>query len=145
MTKTVGIGVIGMGWMGQVHARGYMNAAMRFPDLGVTPRLVICSDNVEARAEAAKTSLGFDQATTDWRAVIDHPDVDLISITTPNSLHLEIATAAAAAGKHIMCEKPVGRVPAETAKIAAAAESAGVLTFVGFNYRWVPLVQHARN
>ncbi len=143
MTQTIGIGVIGMGWMGQVHARAYMQAAMRFPEPAVRPRLVICSDNVSERAESAKQALGFDESTTDWRAVVEHPDIDLISITTPNSLHVEIASAAAAAGKHIMCEKPVGRYPSETAQIEAAARGAGVLTFVGFNYRWAPLVQHA--
>ncbi|MEM6527066.1 MAG: Gfo/Idh/MocA family oxidoreductase [Chloroflexota bacterium] len=144
MTTTTGIGVIGMGWMGQVHTRAYVQAPLRFPELTVKPRLVICSDNVQARADSAKDLLGFEQSTTDWREVVNHPDVDIISITTPNVLHLEIATAAAEAGKHIMCEKPVGRYPSETAQIAAAAEAAGILTFVGFNYRWVPLVQHAR-
>lgn len=145
MTKKIGIGVIGMGWMGQVHARSYRQAAVRFPDLSVQPRLVICSDNVAERAESAKNALGFEQSTTDWHDVINHPDVEIVSITTPNNLHVEIAAAAAAAGKHIMCEKPVGRYPNETAQVEASAREAGVLTFVGFNYRWAPLVQHARN
>ncbi len=144
MTNTLGIGVIGMGWMGQVHSRAYSQAAVRFPDLPIRPSLVICSDNVSERAESAKQLLGFAQSTTDWREVVAHPDVQIVSITTPNHLHLEIAQAAAAAGKHIMCEKPVGRYPSETAQIEAAAREAGIFTFVGFNYRWVPLVQHAR-
>ncbi len=143
MTDSIGIGVIGMGWMGQVHARSYLQSRLRFPDLGVLPRLVICSDNVPQRADSAKAALGFEHSTTDWHEVITHPDVQVISITTPNNLHLEIAQAAAAAGKHIMCEKPVGRYPSETAQIEAAAGETGILTFVGFNYRWAPLVQHA--
>lgn len=144
MKKSVGIGVIGMGWMGQVHARSYVQASIRFPDLTIQPNLVICSDNVQERAENAQELLGFQSSTTDWREVVNHPDVQIVSITTPNHLHLEIAQAAAAAGKHIMCEKPVGRYPSETAQIEAAAREAQVLTFVGFNYRWVPLIQHAR-
>ena len=144
MKDHVGIGVIGMGWMGQVHARGYLQAPLRFPDLALQPRLVICSDNVAERAESAKQALGFESSTTDWREVINHPNVQIVSITTPNHLHVEISKVAAAAGKHIMCEKPVGRYPSETAEIEATAREAGILTFVGFNYRWTPLVQHAR-
>jgi predicted dehydrogenase len=144
MTTEIGIGIIGMGWMGQVHARSYNAVPLRFPELDVKPRLVICSDNVASRVETAKEQLGFAAGTSDWRAVIEHPDVQIVNIATPNNLHQEIAEAAAAAGKHIFCEKPVGRTPQETAKIHAAAREAGVLTFVGFNYRWVPLVQHAR-
>jgi predicted dehydrogenase len=87
---------------------------------------------------------GFARSMDDWRAVVDAPDVDAISITTPNDLHLEIIRAAAAAGKHILCEKPVGKTPAETLEAAEIARRAGILTFVGFNYRWAPLVQYAR-
>jgi predicted dehydrogenase len=144
MKTTIGIGVIGMGWMGQVHARSYLQAALRFPNLQLQPRLIICSDNVAERAENAKNVLGFQSSTTDWHEVVNHPDVQIVSVTTPNNLHLEIVKAAAAAGKHIMCEKPVGRYPSETAAVESAARTAGVLSFVGFNYRWVPLVQHAQ-
>lgn len=142
--QKIGIGVIGMGWMGQVHSRSYLQVPVRFPELEVQPHLVICSDNVAERAESAKNTLGFETSTTDWREVVNHPDVQIVNIATPNNLHLEIVQAAAAAGKHIMCEKPVGRYPIETAQMEAATRAAGVLTFVGFNYRWVPLVQHAR-
>ena len=142
--KTIGIGVIGMGWMGQVHSRSYRLVPQRFPDVEVEPRLVICSDNVPERAEAAKQSLGFEQATSDWHEVISNPDVQVVNIATPNHLHLEIIKAAAKAGKHIFCEKPVGRTPQETIEIEAIAREAGVLTFVGFNYRWTPLIIHAK-
>ena len=141
---TLGIGVIGMGWMGQVHSRSYSLVAQRFPDSGLAAKLVICSDNVAARAQQARKLLGFAQATTDWREVIAHPGVQIVNIATPNNLHVEIVAAAAAAGKHIFCEKPVGRTPAETARIEACARRAGVLSFVGFNYRWAPLVMQAK-
>jgi predicted dehydrogenase len=144
MARTVGVGVIGMGWMGLVHGRAYRAVADRFPDGGVRPVLVACADDVEARARDAQDRLGFRHATTEWRRVIDDPDVEAVSVTTPNQLHVEIVRAAASAGKHVFCEKPVGRGPAETAAIAAAARRAGVLNWVGYNYRWPPLVQYAR-
>ena len=75
--------------------------------------------------------LGFERWSADWRDVISHPDVEAISITAPNVLHREVALAAAAAGKHVWIEKPVGRFPPETAEIAAAIEDAGVRSLVG--------------
>ncbi len=141
---TIGIGVIGMGWMGQVHSRSYSMVSQRFPDSDLNARLVICSDNVEERAQKAQKMLGFEQSTTRWQDVIEHPDVQIVNIATPNSLHVEIVKAAAEAGKHIFCEKPVGRIPKETSQIEAIAREAGVLTFVGFNYRWSPMVMHAK-
>ncbi|MFQ5793978.1 MAG: Gfo/Idh/MocA family protein [Candidatus Bipolaricaulia bacterium] len=143
MTQTIGIGVIGMGWMGSVHGRSYGQVPNRFPDSDIQPRLVICVDDVEARARQAQESFGFERYTTDWKQVIADPDVKVVNIATPNHLHLEIARAAARAGKHIFCEKPVGRNPQETADIEHAARQAGVLSFVGYSYRWVPLVQYA--
>ena len=142
--RELGIGVIGMGWMGQVHARSYSLARQRFPEGGVSARLVICSDNVGRRANDARELFGFEAATTRWQDVVEHPAVQIVNIATPNNLHLEIVEAAAAARKHIFCEKPVGRGPQETARIEAIARKAGVLSFVGFNYRWAPLVIHAK-
>jgi len=141
---TIGIGVIGMGWMGQVHSRSYSMVKQRFPDSNLNAQLVICSDTVADRATHAQELLGFAESTTRWQDVIEHPDVHVINIATPNSLHLEIVQAAADAGKHIFCEKPVGRTPQETAQIEAIAREADVLTFVGFNYRWSPMVMHAK-
>lgn len=145
MTQTIGIGVIGMGWMGEVHSRAYREVYDRFYDSGIRPRLVICSDNVESRAQAAKERFGFEQYTLDWHEVINHPEVDVVNVAAPNGLHLEIVKAAAAAGKHVHCEKPVGRDPQETALCEQAARHAGVLSFVGYNYRWPPMVQYAKN
>lgn len=143
--KTINVGVIGMGWMGSAHSRAYKTVADRFYDKGLRARLVMCADNVEARAREAQERLGFEQFTTDWREVINHPDIQAVDITSPNFMHKEMALAAIAAGKHVFCEKPVGRVPEETAEIYAAAKAAGVMSFVGLNYRWAPLVQFARN
>lgn len=143
MSRTIGIGVIGMGWMGWVHTRAYRQIVDHFPDTGVLPRLVICADDVEHRARDAQQRLGFERFTTDWKEVIADPDVEVVNIATPNFMHLEIVRAAAEAGKHVFCEKPVGRSPEETAAIEQAARRAGVLTFVGYNYRWVPVVQYA--
>ncbi len=144
MTRTIGIGVIGMGWMGTVHSRSYRQIPTRFQDCDIRPRLVICADEVESRAREAQTLLSFERYTTDWRQVIADPEVELVNITAPNNMHLEIARTAAEAGKHIFCEKPVGRNPQETTAIEDAARRAGVLTCVGYNYRWAPLVQYAR-
>lgn len=140
---TIGVGVIGMGWMGTVHGRSYRAVGDRFHNRGVSARLVICADDVEARAREAQARLGFEASTTDWRAVIDHPDVQAVNVASPNFLHREMALAAIEAGKHLFCEKPVGRTPEETAEVYHAARAAGLLSFVGVNYRWAPLVQYA--
>ena len=100
---------------------------------------------MEARAREAQQRLGFERSTTDWEEVVRDPEVEVVNIAAPNASHLEMVRAAARQGKHILCEKPVGRNPAETQEIAALAREAGVLTFVGLNYRWAPLVQHAHN
>ena len=142
MVRTFGVGVIGMGWMGQVHSRSYLEFPSRFQDAAIRPRLVICADDVEKRARAGQELFGFERHTTDWRAVATDPDVDVVNITAPNNMHLEIVRAAAEADKHIFCEKPVGRGPQETAEIEMLARHPGVLTGVGFNYRHAPVVQH---
>ena len=144
MARTIGIGVIGMGWMGAVHSRAYRQMADYFPESGVRPRLIICADDVEARAREAHERFGFLRYTTDWREVIAAPDVEAVNIAAPNHMHLEVARAASAAGKHLLCEKPVGRNRGETAEIERAARRANVLTCVGYNYRWAPVVQYAR-
>ena len=133
-----------MGWMGTVHSRSYLAAADRFHDTGIQPKLVICADDVEERAKEAQERFGFEGYTTRWQDVMADPRVQVVNIATPNYMHLEVAKAAAAAGKHIFCEKPVGKSPQETAEIEHAARAANVLTFVGYNYRWSPMVQYAR-
>lgn len=144
MPRVIGVGVIGMGWMGEVHSRSYRQIVERFPECPLHPKLIICADDVEARASAARSRFGFEKQTTDWRRVIEDPAVEVVNVAAPNSLHLEIVRHAASHGKHIFCEKPVGRNPLETAAIEHLARQAGVMTFVGFNYRWAPLVQYGR-
>ncbi len=134
-----------MGWMGQAHSRSYLQVPLRFPEGRVKPRLVICADNVAERASEAQATFGFDESTTDWRKVVTHPEVNVVSVTSPNNLHLEIVSAAIAAGKHVFCEKPVGRTAQETVEIARIAGETNLTTGIGYNYRWAPLVQHARN
>jgi predicted dehydrogenase len=143
--REIGIGLIGVGWMGEVHSRAYGRVPAHFPECEGTARLVIAADESEERARRAADTLGYEEATTDWRAVIAHPTVDAVSITSPNFLHREMALAAIEAGKAVWVEKPVGVSPAETSEIAAAAERAGVASTVGLNYRQVPAVRHARD
>ena len=144
MPRSIGIGVIGMGWMGVQHSRSYRQIAERFPDCALHPRLVACADDVKSRAQDAQDRLGFERCTTEWQSLLNDPEIEVINIASPNFFHLEMAKASAKAGKHIFCEKPVGRYPEETAAIEQAAREAGVLSFVGYNYRWAPLVQYAR-
>jgi predicted dehydrogenase len=143
MERDIGIGVIGFGWMGRVHTSSYRRVVEHFPALGVRPRLVIAADpSAQRRGQAER--VGFAATTEDWRAVVDHPEVEVVSITLPNAMHREVALAAIEAGKHVWVEKPVGRGAQETAAVAEAARRAGVVTGVGFCYRFAPAVQHAR-
>jgi predicted dehydrogenase len=114
-----------------------------FPERGFDPELVICADTAAERIDDAVRSFGFRRGTADWRRVVEEPDVDVVVIAAPNMLHVELVEAAAAAGKHVFCEKPVGGTPAQTVRAERAARDAGVLTGVGYNYRWAPLVRHA--
>jgi len=140
----IGIGVIGFGWMGQAHSRGCRRAPGYFLDRRYEPELVIVADTVAQRRRDAIESFGFGTATEDWHTVVTHPAVDAVFVTSPNMLHVEMVQAAAANGKHIFCEKPVGGTPAQTVVAERAARRAGVISGVGYNYRWAPLVQHAR-
>ena len=143
--RRLGIALIGFGWMGQAHARSYARLPMIFDELGYRPELTVCADTLAERRAAAVDDFGFRHATGDWRAAVDHPEVDIVVVCAPNVLHCEIVGAAAAAGKHVFCEKPVGGTPEQTARAEKACRSAGVITGVGYNYRFVPLVQHAWN
>ena len=144
VTKRIGIGVVGFGWMGQTHSRSYRRIPMHFPERGFEPELVVCADVMPACREEAVRAFGFQEVTADWGDVVSHPGVDVVTITAPNTLHVEIVEAAAAARKHVFCEKPVGGTPQQTARAEAAARVAGVITGVGYNFRWAPMVQYAK-
>jgi predicted dehydrogenase len=143
MERQIGIGVIGMGWMGRVHSASYRRVLEHFPDLGVRPRLLMAADVSEDRRLHAER-IGFETTTGDWRTVVEDPRVEVVNVTLPNAMHREVALAALAAGKHVWVEKPVGRGVEDTAAVAEAARRAGVVTGVGFCYRFAPAVQHAR-
>jgi predicted dehydrogenase len=144
LERQVGIGVIGMGWMGRVHSAAYRRLPEHFPDLGVSPRLLVAADVSEQRRAHAER-VGFERTTDDWRAVIDDPAVEVVNVTLPNAMHREVATAALQAGKHVWVEKPVGLGLEDTAAVAEAARAAPGVTGVGFCYRFAPAVQHARD
>jgi predicted dehydrogenase len=140
----LGVGLIGFGWLGQAHSRSVARMPTLFPDRGFDAELVICADTVPARIDEAVSDFGYAEAVADWRRVVEHPGVDVVFVTAPNMLHLELIEAAAAAGKDIFCEKPVGGTPEQTRRAAALARDAGVITGVGYNYRWAPLVRYAK-
>jgi predicted dehydrogenase len=142
--KTIGVGLISMGWMGKVHSRAYQSVPVVYPELGIKPRLVIAADTSQERADYAREVLGYERSTLDYNDVLNDPEVDVVSICAPNFLHAEIGIAAAKAGKAFWIEKPVGRGAEETESVQAAAEAAGVVSTIGFNYRHAPAVEHIK-
>ncbi|MCW2789013.1 MAG: myo-inositol 2-dehydrogenase [Aeromicrobium sp.] len=145
MTTELRVGIVGFGWMGQVHARALSRLLQHYPDAPLRPRLVAVADNApDDRTKRAADAYGFEHLVTDWRELVTHDEVDLVCVTGPNFIHRDVAVAAAEAGKHLWVEKPAGRDAAETAEIVAAVEAAGVQAAAGFNYRNVPAVERAR-
>jgi predicted dehydrogenase len=140
----IGVGLISVGWMGKLHSRAYQAIPLVYPELKIRPRLIHAADTAADRAEYARDVLGYARGSTDYRAVLADPEVDIVSICAPNLLHREIGIAAAQAGKPFWIEKPVGRDAADTAAVAAAAQAAGVATSIGYNYRNAPAVERAR-
>jgi predicted dehydrogenase len=139
----IGVGLIGFGWLGQAHSRSMQRIKTLFGEREFDPELVICSDTVPARVNEAIESFGYRRGSADWRRVVDDPEVDVVFIAAPNALHVELIEAAAQAGKDVFCEKPVGGTPAETARAERAVRRARVISGVGYNYRWAPLVRYA--
>ena len=142
--KELGIGLIGTGFMGKAHAFAYRAALAAFPDIPV-PRLQAIADVDAASAAKAAHQYGFATSTGDWKQLIADPKVDVVSITTPNTLHKEMALAAIAAGKHVHCEKPLSPTLGDSLDMVKAAEARGVITQVGFNYIKNPLLKLARD
>ncbi|WP_444666118.1 Gfo/Idh/MocA family protein [Cereibacter changlensis] len=142
MTK-IGVGVIGTGFMGKTHALAWRNVKAVM-GCAAAPELAVLCDTPLDRAEAFAGQLGFARATDDWRALVADPAVQVVSITTPNRLHHEMALAALAAGKHVWCEKPMALTLAQAEEMEAAARKAGVVTLVGYNYLRNPAYAHAQ-
>lgn len=142
--KTLRIGVIGMGWMGHAHSRSWLALAQFYPELQTRARLVACADTDAARRADAKSRYGFVRAFDDWQDLVAAGGLDVVSITAPNFLHLPMIESAAKAGMHIYCEKPAGKDAAQTRRAAIAARRAGVLSAVGYNYRYAPMVGYCR-
>ncbi|MEP7177537.1 MAG: Gfo/Idh/MocA family oxidoreductase, partial [Pseudonocardiales bacterium] len=143
-SQPLGVAVIGFGWMGQVHTRSYARVRHHFPDLAAHPRLVLVVDAEQARLDDAIDRYGFVAGSHDWRDVLSDDRVQAVSVTAPNFLHREIGSAVAEAGKHLWIEKPVGLSSDDALAVAGAVRAAGVQSTVGFNYRNVPAVEHAR-
>ena len=142
--KELRIGLIGCGFMGRTHSNGYKRVGDFFPELDYRPVLkAVCSrskDKVQAFAE----QWGYESFETDWKVLIARNDIDAVDICAPNNMHAEIAIAAAAAGKMILCEKPLSRTLAEGVAMVEAIEKAGVANTVWYNYRRIPAVTLAK-
>lgn len=142
--RTINVGLIGAGFMGKAHSLAYATMPMFFwPAPAMPARKIIADAGAELAADGA-ARYGYEDSTADWRRVVEHPDVDLVDIATPNNMHAEIAEAAFAAGKHVITEKPLARTLAESRQMYEAAVAAGVVNMVAFNYRRTPAVALAK-
>jgi predicted dehydrogenase len=140
------VGLLGYAFMGVAHSHAW-HTAPRFFDLPLRPELTVLAGRDPAAVSAAADRLGWASTETDWRRVVERDDVDLVDICTPGDTHAELAIAALAAGKHVLCEKPLANTVAEAEAMTAAADRAaasGVRAMVGFSYRRVPAVSLAR-
>lgn len=140
--KEVRIGLIGANWMGNYHSIGMTNVRQAYQD--ILPVFEIVADVNEAAAEAACTRFGYKRRSTDWHDVVNCPEVDLVVIATPNFTHAEIAIAAAKAGKHILCEKPMANTLPEGKAMVDAVAEAGVKSLVDFIYTKCPANIYAK-
>ncbi len=143
MAKTINVAMIGYQFMGRAHANAWRQVNAFF-DLPVEARLqVVCGRRAPEVARAA-SKLGFASHATDWREVVERPEIDVVDICTPGDSHVDIAIAAAAAGKHVFCEKPLANSVEEAERMLASVERAGVIHMVCHNYRRAPAVALAK-
>lgn len=143
---TIRVAVVGHSFMGTIHTHAWQ-AAPRFFDIGTDIHVVAVCGRDESAALAFAKRFGIDSVETDWRALLLRDDVDVVDICTPGRLHAEIAIAALAAGKHVLCEKPLANTLAEAEAMhaaAAAASERGIRSMVGFSYRRTPALAYAR-
>jgi predicted dehydrogenase len=143
--RPLGVAMIGYAFMGRAHSHAWATVGSFFEVPAFERRVLVGRD--AAGVAAAASAFGWSESTTDWREVIARPDIDIVDICTPGHLHAEIATAALAAGKHVLVEKPLANTLAEAEAMegaAARASAAGVVSMVGFNYRRIPALALAR-
>lgn len=141
--KSLGIGLIGTGYMGKCHALAWNNVTSVFGDVP-RPRLVTLAEvNSELAAKKA-AEFGFAKSTGNWRDLLDDPEIDVISVTTPNAFHPEMAIAALDAGKHVWCEKPMAPAFSDALKMRDAARRSGRVAVLGYNYIQNPVIRHIR-
>jgi len=143
MAKTLRVGMIGYRFMGKAHSNAWRQAPRFFPLAADVEMSTICGRDPNGVEEARK-ALGWTHASTDWRKVVEDPAIDIVDINTPNDSHAEIAIAAAKAGKHILCEKPLGMTVAQCKEMLDAVKKAKVVHMVCHNYRRIPAIAHAR-
>jgi predicted dehydrogenase len=144
MAETINVGLVGYKFMGKAHSNAYRQVAHFFPDVPLRPVMQVLCGRDRAATETAAAQLGWREVETDWRALLARPDIGLIDISTPGDTHAPIAIAAAQAGKHVFCEKPLANTLDEARQMRAAVQQAGVVGMVNFNYRRVPAVQLAK-
>src|SRR5205085_858355 len=143
MAKPLNVGMIGYGFMGKAHSNAYRKVN-HFFDLEYRPVLKAVCARDAGKVKAFADQWGYESVETDWRKLVERKDIDLIDICTPNNTHAEIATAAAKAGKMILCEKPLSMTGDEGQRMVEAVEEAGVPNMVWYNYRRVPAVTFAK-
>lgn len=143
--KTLRIGLIGTGFMARAHTNAYKRVGDFFPDLKWKPRLKAVCARTPEKVRAFAEQWGYESVETDWRTLVSRADIDAVDICAPNDTHAEIALAAIAAGKMVLCEKPLARTVAEGQPMVDAVEKAGVKNTVWYNYRRVPSVTLAKH
>lgn len=139
----LGVGLIGTGYMGKCHALAWNNVASVFGDVE-RPRLVTLAEINPELARQKAQEFGFSRSTANWRDLLSDPDIDVISVTTPNAFHPEMAIAALEAGKHVWCEKPMAPAFQDAVKMRDAARSSGKTAAMGYNYIQNPVIRHMR-
>lgn len=145
-SRRLGVALVGHAFMGRAHSLAWQRAGQVFDGLPAVELVALCGRDRE-QTEAAARRFGFGEAASDWRALLERADVDVVDVCTPGSSHAEISIAALRAGKHVLCEKPLANSLEEARAMAAAADEAsagGVFAMAGFNYRRVPALAHAR-
>lgn len=141
--KKIRVGMIGYKFMGKAHSLAYRNLPFFF-DMKVVPVMQAISGRNEAGVKEAAEKMGWASYETDWRKLIQREDIDVIDIVTPNSTHFEIAIAAAEAGKHVICEKPLSMNVNQAKRMYEAVQKNGVIHMICHNYRFAPAVQYAK-